>query len=576
MAVCVLGACAADAGPAAQRGFDACAADPNSCNAGQRADGGSITWVVSSRPGAWTGFSPEGGTAYTLQMLHGVLPHTGMWLPDRTDYQFNLDLLAEEPRLLNDDPASGFSYQFVLRDDAVWDDGTSITVDDFLVTWYLSTSPERGLCGTCRSRAPASWDRIESIEGSNDGKTITINLQPGHADPEWFGSFGLNNGLTGGIVPAHVAEQQGIDWKDPAQVGEYFAFLNDTMPTFSGGPYRLVEGDLANYVIKEPNEAWYGEVHPTLDTVVIRFISDESQWVPAVTNGEVHGASPLAFNEDVLRQLQQLPNLNVNITAGPLWDHIDFNMDVPAFADVNLRRAIFMAIDVEDIADRTVGSLFPDYTLRTNHAFAAWSPYHVDYMTETRQGSGDIEAARAILEEAGYEWDAAGTLRLNGEQIGPFRLRSTSSAIRDVATALVQSHLADLGIEITVQSTDDLGGMLAKQDYDLVLFGSVSNPFFVTQTAQAYRTGSPTNFGNYSNARVDELVAQQLEATTPEDAAEIANQVGAVVAQDAYSLPIIDSPVYTFVTDDYVNVRENSTIALRALYNHHEWGLVAH
>jgi hypothetical protein len=29
---------------------------------------------------------------------------------------------------------------------------------------------------------------------------------------------------------------------------------------------------------------------------------------------------------------------------------------------------------------------------------------------------------------------------------------------------------------------------------------------------------------------------------------------------------------YMFVTDDYVNVRDNTATAIRALYNHHEWG----
>ncbi len=80
-----------------------------------------------------------------------------------------------------------------------------------------------------------------------------------------------------------------------------FEWLNDTMPTFPGGPYRLVEGDLENQVIKEPNDNWYGQEPVTLDTLVIRFINDEGAWVPALANSEVDGASPPQFNEDVIR-----------------------------------------------------------------------------------------------------------------------------------------------------------------------------------------------------------------------------------------------------------------------------------
>ncbi|CAN5894858.1 hypothetical protein BH23ACT8_BH23ACT8_25820 [soil metagenome] len=104
-----------------------------------------------------------------------------------------------------------------------------------------------------------------------------------------------------GLMPAHVAEDNGFAIDDPEQLGQYFEWLNDTMPTFSGGPYRLVEGDLENQVIKEPNDNWYGQEPVTLDTLVIRFINDEGAWVPALPNSEVDGASPPQFNEDVIR-----------------------------------------------------------------------------------------------------------------------------------------------------------------------------------------------------------------------------------------------------------------------------------
>ena len=46
-----------------------------------------------------------------------------------------------------------------------------------------------------------------------------------------------------------------------------------------------------------------------------------------------------------------------------------------------------------------------------------------------------------------------------------------------------------------------------------------------------------------------------------------------IVVEDAYVLPLYDSPVYVFVHEDYVNVRDNANTSLRALYEHHMWGL---
>lgn len=560
--------------PEQMLGFDDCDDFPDTCNSGERAEGGEITWIVNALPGAWMGFSPEGGSVYTLQgITQGILPYTGQWQPGG-EYEHNMDLLAQEPELINDGEGDEpFTYEFYLSEDAEWDDGTPITADDFIVTWQLSTSEEEGHCEGCRSRSPDSYDRIASIEGSDDGKTVTITLKEGEADPEWFG-WGSAHNIVGGVVPAHVAEENGFDLDDPAGVGEYFEFLNDNMPEFSGGPYQIVEGDLENQIIKEPNPNWYGEEEPTLDTVIMRFLDDEGAWVSAVENGEVHGSSPATFGEDVIRGLEDLPDVHLHIQPGPSWEHIDLNFDTPAFEDEVLRQAIFTAIDAEEIAQRAYGGAFPDIEQKTNHLFSADSEFHEDVITPTGQGSGDTEAAIEMLEDAGYELDD-GTLMLDGEQVGPFRLRSTATPTRETSMELTQAMLGDIGIEVQIEPTDDLGGTLVEADYDIMQFGWSGSPFFVESPVQFWQSESGSNFGGYANDEVDDLVARVLQQSSLEDAAELANEAAAIVAEDAYALPLHETPVYIFVADDYVNIRDNPNSSLRGVYNLGEWGLLA-
>lgn len=557
----------ADTGEAAAAGLAGCVDDPVGCNAGERADGGSMTWVLNTQPASWSSWSSEGGSVYTLQMLHGVFPHTGGWAPDG-NYQFNMDLLAAEPELLGEDP---FQYQFEIRDEAVWDDDTPITADDFIVSWKLGTSEDKGHCVGCRPRFTARYDKIATMEGSADGKVVTVTLEEGESDPEWFGLFSVED-IGGGFVPAHVAEDNGFDVDDPEQLGEYFEYLNETMPTFSGGPYVLVEGDFENQVIKEPNLNWYGEDQPTLDTLVMRVINDEGSWAPALSNGEIHGGSPPQMNRDVVTQLQTTPGVQVQIGPGPSWEHLDFNLANPWFEDRELRRAIFTAIDVEDIASRTVGDVFPDYTLRTNHVFPSTSEHHVDHVTNTGQGSGDVDRALEILEAAGYEL-VDGVLSRDGETVGPFRLRSTATTLRATTMELVQSHLDQIGIEVTIETTDDLGAMLGSADYDIAQFGWSGSPFFSEVPSQQWHSESGSNFGGYSNSEVDELAEQAASATSLEEAAELANAATQLVVDDAYVLPIMDSPVYLYTSEDYVNVRDNTNTSLRGVHNNHQWGL---
>lgn len=575
-ATLVVAACAGDGDGAEEltgQGFEECRENPNNCNSGERVEGGSITWIVQEPAEGWLAISPDAGSVYTLQAIHGILPHTGQWEPDGVTYKFNLDLLEDEPELLSDGSDEPFSYQFRIRDEAVWDDDTPITADDFAILWRMSASEEEGHCIGCRSRSSAIFDQIESIVGSDDGKTVTITLKEGERDPEWF-SYGSAHNITGGIPPAHLAAQNDWDINDPAQLGEYFEWLHETRPTYSGGPYRIVDGDMENRVIMEPNENWYGDVQPTMDTHIVRFITDQGAWVPALGNDEVHGGSPIQLNQDIIQQLDGMPNVMVTLGPGPSWEHLDFNMDVPEFADIALRRAIFTAVDVADIAERNLGQLYPDYTIRTNHVFPATSNYHVDYVTETGQGSGDTELALEILEDAGYQFDGS-TLTLDGEQIGPFRLRATADPLRVTSMELIQAQLAQIGIDVTIETTGTLGATLQEQDYDIIQFGWSGSPFFTGTVAQLWSTGSGNNFGNYSNEQVDELGQLKLTAASLDEAAEHANAAVELLVEDATVLPLYDTPVYLFVTNEYINVRDNGATSLRGLYEHHTWGIVA-
>ncbi|QSB13901.1 ABC transporter family substrate-binding protein [Natronosporangium hydrolyticum] len=571
----VLSACATDGddeGSGPSRGFEDCLDDPDNCNAGDREEGGTMTWTLDQAPDGFFPWSPEGGSVYTLQAINGILPYVGQFLPSG-DWKPNMDLLATEPELVSSDPVT---VTFDIRDEAVWDDGTPITADDFQLTWMMSASEDEGHCEGCRPRSTASADSLESVEGSNDGKTVTITYKDGVAAPEWFATMFSAHGILGGVAPRHYGEQNGFDLDDPEGRGEYFEFLNDNAPEFSGGPYLIESFDIDNQVVKVPNPEWYGEEAPTLERLVVRFLTDEDTWIPALQNDELHGASPAGYAEDVIRQVQDLDGVRVHIGAGPSWEHLDMNMDNQWLGEhPELREAIFVAVDASDIAERNFGSLFPDYQLRTNHVHSETSEWHVDHLEGTNQGTGDIELAREILEAAGFEGmdEGPGGLTYDGETVGPFRLRSTSAPARATAQQLIQGYLAEIGIEANIEPTDDLGGTLVAQDFDIMQFGWSGSPLFTGAGSQYWLTGSGSNFGNYSNDEVDALVEQELQAESLEESAQLHDQMMEIVMADAYVLPLYDSPVYIFVTEEYVNVRDNANSSLRGLYEHHMWGL---
>jgi peptide/nickel transport system substrate-binding protein len=576
-AMLVLAACGGDddgdgdADVEALPGLDACADQPNDCNAGERGEGGEVTFLVNQgHDGVYNHLRPEGGSVYLIQMMAGLGiddNNPGYFTPDG-EWTWDMDLLAAEPELVSEDPLT-VTYQ--IREEAVWSDGEPIDYDDVLWNWYArSGSPDH--CDGCEPRATSFYDEMASIEASEDGKTITVTYNDGFAHPEWYA-------VTLFSYPAHIAEAEVGDWQnDPAAMGESSLYFLNNAPPVSAGPYVVESWTADETQVLVPNENWFGATQPTLETIVKQIISDQPSWVPAMANGEINGGAPASFTADLAQQIAEIPGVYTGLgSAGAVWEHVDVNMD--SLDDVALRKAIFTTLDTEDALSRIFGDLEELPPLRTNFMFSETSQFHEDLMTEG-YGSGDVEAARAILEEAGYTGaESGGTLTdPDGEAVKDIRFAFLAgNENRNTYTQLAQSYLAEIGITVTPEAIpgDRLGTVLGEQDFDLVIFGWSGSPLFVNSSHQFYHSESGSNFGKLSNAELDQLVTDLRNQLELEDSATMANDAGRIVMDEAYSLPLWDTLNFTFVSDQYVNIRDNHNSSLRSFYNTQEWGTVA-
>jgi peptide/nickel transport system substrate-binding protein len=570
----VLSACASDDGDEGdgdaptQAGFEDCAENPNTCNSGEVQQGGSITFIINQIASAWTGDSATGNSVYTVQALQGIFPEISWSEPDGTITSGTV--LAAEPELVSEDP---FQWTWQIREDAVWSDGTPITADDFILGWKLLTSDEFGQCEGADPASTGRSEQIESIEGSEDGKTVTVTLLPGQRNPEYQAGAEFN------VWPAHIAEAQGFDIDTPEGCGEAAAYFASTRPAWSGGPWMIVDGDLENQIIKEPNPNWYGDP-VNLDQIIMVFNTEESTWAQGTANNEIHGGAPSAtFPADVIRQLQDTEGVNVGIAAGGGFEHLDMNLDNEQLQDLALRQAIFTAIDRQAIGDRTYGDLFPEITTSDNYFFRSFDTrgYFQDLVSPQGYGAGNVDEARAILEAGGYQgFEDGGQLTLDGENIGPFRLRATGTEVRQQSLELIATYLRQIGIQVEIEPIEDLGAVLAEGDYDIIQFGWSGAATFAAFPNQMLHSESSSNFGGYSNPEVDELVTQANNAASLDEAAQFANQANEIALADAYVMPLMEVPGFIWVTDDYVNIRDNPLSGFRATYHDYAgWGRAA-
>ncbi|MDE3724899.1 ABC transporter family substrate-binding protein [Nocardiopsis sp. N85] len=525
----------------------------------------SVTWIVNQPGGGWNHNSNEGGSVYVIQMLHGVLPVPGFWSPEG-QWEWNTDLIVNTPELIEGDQVS---WEYQINPDANWSDGEPISAEDFIWQWKMTSGDDEICAEGCNSRGSTLGSLIESVEGSDDGKTVTVTLKEDAQFPGWF-TFGAD-----GLYPAHVAVAEGIDLDTADGMLESSHFFNDAPLTISGAEY-VFDGTpaLDGRTVKVANEEYWGDT-PDIGEIILEVNTEEGSWVPALTNGEVQGAAPASWSDDVITQLEGLENVEFGVDSGGSWEHLDVNMNNEALQDEALRHAIFNAIDVQNIADRTYGEKFPDITPRTNHVFSTSSEFHQDTITEHGHGAGDADAALELLEEAGYELNGD-TLELDGEAVPALRLRYTAGHVaREIISELIQADLSEIGITAEIETTDDLGGTLAEADYDLMLFGWSTTPDFYGSPHQYWHSESGSNFGGLDVEEVDTLVDRTMNSSTPEESAEHANEAAALVAEQAYVLPIVDTPAFYFYDTSFIDgVTDNNAQSRRALWNQHEWTAV--
>ncbi|MBV9140291.1 MAG: ABC transporter family substrate-binding protein [Pseudonocardiales bacterium] len=563
----LLGACggggAAGGGGQRQTGsaFAACDATPNTCNSAEPSklrQGGQLTFAIEKNVTNWNLLSNEGSVFENGEILKPVLPYTFVTQPDLT-VVMNTDLL-DSVKVTNTNPET---IVYTIKTNAVWSDGTPITAEDFRYNWEVQNGRD---CPGCPVFTTSGYDQVQSVLGAEGGKTVTVRLTKPFTDWKQLWSGGSP------IYPAHIAAQHG-DIKTPQGRAASFAWFGKNVPTYSGGPFQIDNFTNNESVTLVPNPKWYGP-RPKLDRLIYRVITDANQEPTALQNREVQVIYPQP-QVDLVQQVSRIPNLSSFVGLGLSWEHVDVNLQNSYLADPVLRTALFTAVDRQAIINKTVGQFTSKIKPLNNHNFVPQQSGYEDVVSETGQGSGNLERAKRILAAAGYKIDGGQLMTPIGMPVPPMRIRYTiGNQVRQVECELFAQQVKPLGITVQVVPTDDLGATASRGDYDIVVFAWVDTPFPYGGAVQLWTTGQGNNFGRYSNPDVDRLIAVAASSTDESFAKEALNQADRRMTKDAYVLPLYQKPTFVALYDNIANVRNNSSLD-GPPYNVTEWGFRA-
>jgi peptide/nickel transport system substrate-binding protein len=487
--------------------------------------GGTLNYAADQEP---TGFnnntSKDNGTS-VLNIVVGMFPFTFHAQPDFTVKMDEAFLDSAEQT--SEDPQT---IVYKIKENAIWSDDTPITADDFVYFWEQQN-------GTIKDNDVASttgYDQIESVEGSDNGKTVTVVFKDPYAD--WKGLFT-------GILPAHYVKERPGGWntgldKEPEKipVGGWWKVDNYT----AGQSLTLVR-----------NDKYFGpKAH--LDSVVFRFLPESTTQPAALQNNEVDLIYPQP-QLDQVQQVKALPDVTSQINFGPTFEHFDFNFKNEHLADLKVRQAIAKGINIEELVNRTVKQFSDQAQPLGNRIYMITQPdQYQDHFGE--YGKGDTAAATALLEEAGY---AKGGKKLS------LRISTTAgNQLRETQEELFQAQMKEIGVDIKIANADStkfFGEWLPNGNFDIANFAWVGSPFSISGSQATYVTGGGGNYGSYESKKVDDLFKQAMGEFDDAKATELGNQIDQQLTTDMVTIPLYQKPTFIAWRNTFANIADNST-----------------
>ena len=427
----------------------------------------------------------------------------------------------------------GTIYNFSIRENALWHDGTPVTTDDVIFTIKMIKSSASFYPNDIKQL----WDEVEIIR-LND-KTMQFRL------PEPFVPF--LDYLTFGVLPQHL-----LNAMSPEQLVNADFNLNP----IGSGPYQfdhlLVEDSQIVGVVLTIFEDYYGQV-PFIPQMVFRYYPSSAAALDAYQQGEVLGISQLT--SDILQEALDEPSLSLYTSRRPELSLILLNLDngeVPFFQELAVRQALLTGINRQ----RMINVLLQGQAIPADGPIlpASWA-----YYEGIEHTSFDTDTAISILKNEGYTIPSAGgEVRAKDGQLLVFSLLHPDDALHTALAESVQRDWAKLGVQVLLQALPYeqlIADHLATHNYQAALVDlnltHTPDPDPYPFWHQTEVTGGQ-NYSQWNNRPASEYLEQARVTADMEERARLYRNFQVMFTQELPALPLY-YPTYTFAVDVQVN-----------------------
>jgi peptide/nickel transport system substrate-binding protein len=279
------------------------------------------------------------------------------------------------------------TYTFKLRQGIKFHNGKTMTSADVMASYQRYVGKKEGNAWAGGVGIDRGIYAVVDAFEAPDPATFVVRLkEPQPTFLENFSSFSVPVVIVPAEITSAPAMQMPTIGTGPFQLVEFVADAHVRMRRFDGytsdGRYKDTDGFGGNKVA-------------CLDTVTVRFVVEQGARVAGLETGELHAV------EDLPAKAQERLKTNSNIVLRPLknfWVQIATpNFTLPPMDNLNVRRAIQAALDMDEIMDAATDGA---YALNVGFQYPGQA-YYTDAGKEL-YNQKNAAKAKQLLQQAGY------------------------------------------------------------------------------------------------------------------------------------------------------------------------------
>jgi len=443
------------------------------------------------------------------------------------------------------EPIGDEGWRFNLRRDVTFHDGSDFTAEDVLFSYERASSEASDV---------SSWFApVSEVIVVDDHTVDFMTNAPNPIFPDSIANFMI---MDKGWAEANDAAL-------PSKEEENHATLNAN----GTGAFKLVERQPGLKTVLEPFESWWGDTEHNITRAEFTPIQNPATAVAALLSGDVDMINPVPIQDAARLKERDGVEIVDGIEARVIMlgfphqaETLKYGADAGQpnpFRDARVRAAVANAINVDAILQTIMRGAAQPASQLVSPAMRGYSPALAD------RPAYDPERAKALLAEAGYPDGFSFGLKCPND-----RYLNDEAVCQGIAAMLAQ---VGIDAELDAMPVRTYWPELRADNFDMYLLGWSPGTFdaehpirFLATTPNPEKRLGSWNFGDFSNARVDELLPLiQSEIDDTARQAMLDESAGILQTETAY-VPLYVQPL-VWGTGDNVELtqRPDNFVILR-------------